>query len=222
MNEASRSLASRSAIRRRAELAARWLLILTLLISRIETPAFAAEYLLETPDGLLAFQTEQDKQGYIAWVKSGGRSAWLYFSEQLMKPCQQGDNKRCQDNMIVLRDQYPDVLKKAQLIVDVAKGPFLRAKEHFLLALRNGNYLYPVAPSYQLLQAIIDNGGNCDTWSAAANAKLKVGSGGLKALSDEADAEVPNGDLYHPERLVLDGENGRPGLLAVARSCKAL
>ena len=50
-------------------------------------PASAEEFLLETPDGLLAFQSDQDRQSYIQWVREGGRSLWLYSSDRLMKPC---------------------------------------------------------------------------------------------------------------------------------------
>jgi hypothetical protein len=177
-------------------------------------PASAAEFLLETPDGLLAFQTDQQRQNYIQWVKDGGRAAWLYLSDHLMKPCGRGDNTKCQENMVALRDQYPEALKNARVVLG---GVTFR----FLVALRNGNFLYPVAPSYQLLQAIVGTPGTCASWAAVANQRLKMPSGALRLLSNEADAEIAP-DSGYPEREALDGRQGRPGLLEMARSCTTL
>ena len=177
--------------------------------------ASAEDFLLETPDdGLLAFQSDQDRQDYIKWVKDGGRSAWLFFSDRMMKPCGRGEDEACQQNMVIVRNQYPVVLEKARLVVN-------GVKDRFLLALRNGNFIYPIAPSYQLLQAIVGRPGNCVSWAAIANQRLNMPSGGLRRLSDDADAELPRGSSY-PERAVLDGRRGQPGLLETARSCNTL
>ena len=201
--------------RRRSALDTVWRLSAVLVMMLCITPPAAAEdFLLETPDGLLAFQTPQDRTDYITWVKNGGRTAWLYFSDQMIKPCQQGQNARCHDNMVALRNAYPAPLKNARLVL---RG----VKENFLLALRNGNFIYPIAPSFQLLQGIVSTPGTCASWAVVANQSLKVSSGGLKKLADDADAEIPGGKTY-AERAVLDGRNGLPGLLEVARSCKDL
>jgi hypothetical protein len=178
-------------------------------------PASAEEFLLETPDGLLAFQTDQHRQNYIQWVREGGRSAWLYLSDRLMKPCGRGDDDECQKNMVALRNDYPEALKNARLVLDGVKF-------RFLVALRNGNFLYQIAPSYQLLQAIVGRPGNCASWAATANQRLNMPSGGaLRLLSNDADAEIPRTSRY-PERAILDGRQGRPGLLETARSCNTL
>ena len=187
--------------------------LVTLLIC--PSPASADEFLLETPDGLLAFQTDQDRQSYIQWVREGGRSAWLYLSDRLMKPCARGEDDECQKNMVALRNEYPQALKNARVVLDGVKF-------RFLVALRNGNFLYQVAPSYQLLQAIVGRPGNCASWAATANQRLNMPSGGaLRLLSNDADAEIPRNSRY-PEREVLDGRQGRPGLLETARSCNTL
>ena len=180
----------------------------------VAAPASADEFLLETADGLLAFQTDQDRQNYIQWVRSGGRAAWSYLADDLMKPCGRGDDEKCQQNMVALRDAYPAALKNARLVLDGVKF-------RFLVALRNGNFLYQIAPSYQLLQAIVTTPGNCASWAATANQRLKMPSGALRLLSTEADAEIPRNGRY-PEREVLDGRQGRPGLLETARSCTTL
>lgn len=187
-------------------------LVIGLAFSR---PAAASEeFLLDTPDGLLVFQSDQARTDYIEWVKTGGRSAWLYFSNRMMKPCKQGLNDECHDNMVALRERYPKELKNAR---EVLNG----VKDRFLIALRNGNFIYPVAPSFQLLQSIVGAPGTCATWSAIANKQLNMTSGGLKQLADDADTEIPTRTTY-PERAELNGRNGRPGLLELARSCQAL
>jgi hypothetical protein len=181
----------------------------------VAAPAAADDFLLDTPDGLLAFQTDQQRQSYLQWVRAGGRAAWSYLADDLMKPCGRGDDEKCQQNMVALRDAYPDALKNARLVLDGVKF-------RFLLALRNGNFLYQIAPSYQLLQAIVGTPGNCASWAATANQRLNMPSGGaLSLLSNEADAEIPRNGRY-PEREVLDGRQGRPGLLETARSCPTL
>ncbi len=177
-------------------------------------PASAEEFLLETPEGLLAFQTDQHRQSYIQWVRNGGRSAWSYLSESLLKPCGQRDDVKCQENMVALRNKYPQELKNARLVLDGVKF-------RFLVALRNGNFLYQIAPSYLLLQTIVGRPGNCASWAATANPLLNMPSGALRLLSNEADAEIPPNSRY-PEREVLDGRQGRPGLLETARSCNTL
>jgi hypothetical protein len=186
----------------------------TLMALCFASPASAGDFLLETSDGLLAFQTDQQRQDYIRWVRDGGRSAWLYLSDRLMKPCARGEDDQCQENMVALRKAYPDALKNAWLVLDGVKF-------RFLVALRNGNFLYQVAPSYQLLQAIVGNPGNCASWAAIANRRLNMPSGALMLLSSDADAEIPR-DRRYPEREALDGRQGRPGLLEAARSCSTL
>ena len=74
----------------------------------------------------------------------------------------------------------------------------------------------------QLLQSIVGRPGNCASWAATANQRLNMPSGGaLRLLSNDADAEIPRNSRY-PEREVLDGRQGRPGLLETARSCNTL
>lgn len=200
-------------VRRRLALFGRtWALVVMVL--SFPAPVWAWEFLLDSPDGLLAFQTEQDRQSYVTWVREGHRTAWLYFTERLWRPCGRGQNEECQRNMVTVRNQYPEVLKKARLVVgDV--------KERFLASLRNGNFIYPIAPSYQLLQAIVRQPGNCAAWAAVANQQLGVTSGALRLLSDEADEEIPRDDGSR-ERKALNGERGRQGLLVLARSCNTL
>ena len=180
----------------------------------LAVPASADEFLLDTPDGLLAFQTDQQRRDYIQWVRAGGRSAWLYIADRLMKPCARGEDVECQENMVALRNTYPAALKNARVVLDGVKF-------RFLVALRNGNFLYQIAPSYQLLQAIVGRPGNCASWAAIANERLGMPSGGLRLLSNDADGEIPPNSHY-PERAILDGRQGRPGLLEAARSCSTL
>src|SRR5262245_34391800 len=159
----------RSSLRSLLSIGCRTFSVLMLVLC-VAAPAAAKDYLLESPDGLLAFETEQDRQDYIEWVKNGSRSAWRYVAEKLLRPCGQGLNEDCQKNMVKLRNDHADDLKMARLVVTA----LVNAKDRFQSALRNGNFLYAAAPSYQLLQAIVGTPGNCASWSAAANQRLGV------------------------------------------------
>ena len=202
----------RRKVRRRLALLGRtWALVVMVL--SFPAPAAAWEFVLDSPDGLLAFQTDQDRQSYIKWVRDGHRTVWLYATERLWRPCLRGQNDECQRNMVTARNNYPEELKKARLVIG-------RATERFLASIRNGNFIYPVAPSYQLLQAIVRQPGNCVAWAAAANQQLGMTSGALGRLSDEADDQIPKDGSR--ERRALNGERGQQGLLMLARSCNTL
>lgn len=195
-----------------ATLSGRRFLAALVFVMLCGTPAAADEYFLETPDGLLVFQNAQDMNEYLDWFASSARAAWLYIAENRAKPCFRGQDDVCQQSALVLRDRQPAVLKKVRIVTPGARDPFL-------LALRNGNFIYPVAPSFLLLKSIVIQSGNCGSWSATANDLLKVKSGALKTLSAEAETELPPSSTF-PERHLLHGSKGSPGLLELARGCR--
>lgn len=178
--------------RRRRDWHLSWLCVVFLFVPVFSLPATAAEFLLETPDGLLVFETEAARTAYEEWSSNGGRRTWLYFVDSLMIPCLVNDHGQCQKNMAEVFQATPQTLKDAKLRIG-------ERTTTLMLAVRNGQFLYAVAPSFRMLRAIVAQSGGCSAWESRAAALLGIPNA-LETLKTQARVEVEGRWFFRESR----------------------